>query len=51
VSPKNARDYLALGNVLCVGGSWVVDPALLRAGDWEEVEMLAKDASQLRRSA
>jgi 2-dehydro-3-deoxyphosphogluconate aldolase/(4S)-4-hydroxy-2-oxoglutarate aldolase len=37
--------------VLCVGGSWVVDPALLRAGDWEEVEMLAKDASQLRRSA
>ena len=49
VTPKNARDYLALPNVLCVGGSWVVEASLLRKGEWEEVEMLARDASQLRR--
>ena len=48
ISPKNARDYLALPNVLCVGGSWPVDPKLLEAGSWEEVESLARDASQLR---
>ena len=28
VTPKNAPDYLALPNVLCVGGSWVCDPSL-----------------------
>lgn len=48
VSPKNARDYLALPNVLCVGGSWPVDPKLLAAGAWSEVELLARDASGLR---
>jgi 2-dehydro-3-deoxyphosphogluconate aldolase/(4S)-4-hydroxy-2-oxoglutarate aldolase len=48
VSPKNAKDYLALPNVLCVGGSWPVDPKLLKAEAWEEVETLARDASRLR---
>jgi 2-dehydro-3-deoxyphosphogluconate aldolase/(4S)-4-hydroxy-2-oxoglutarate aldolase len=51
VSPKNAKDYLSLPNVLCVGGSWVCAPDLLRQGDWQEVELLAKDASQLGRQA
>jgi 2-dehydro-3-deoxyphosphogluconate aldolase/(4S)-4-hydroxy-2-oxoglutarate aldolase len=51
VTPKNARDYLALPNVLCVGGSWAVEASLLREGEWEEVEMLARDASQLRRGS
>ena len=27
VTPKNAPDYLKLPNVLCVGGSWVCEPA------------------------
>jgi len=51
VSPKNAKDYLSLPNVLCVGGSWVVDAALLREKAWQEVEMLAQDASRLGRHA
>ena len=49
VTPKNAPDYLALPNVLCVGGSWVADPKLLEAGRWDEVERLARDASKLER--
>ena len=36
VTPKNAPDYLALPNVLCVGGSWVCDPSLLNAGEWDD---------------
>jgi 2-dehydro-3-deoxyphosphogluconate aldolase/(4S)-4-hydroxy-2-oxoglutarate aldolase len=51
VSPRNARDYLSLPNVLCVGGSWVCTPELLRDENWQEVELLARDASGLRRGA
>jgi 2-dehydro-3-deoxyphosphogluconate aldolase/(4S)-4-hydroxy-2-oxoglutarate aldolase len=48
IGPKNARDYLALPNVLCVGGSWVCDPKLVEAGRWDEIERLAREASRLR---
>lgn len=49
VTPANAPEYLALPNVLCVGGSWVADPKLLEAGRWDEVERLALEASKLER--
>lgn len=49
ISLKNAPDYLALPNVLCVGGSWPVAPALLKEGRWGEVEAIARTASQLPR--
>lgn len=48
VTPKNAPDYLKLPNVLCVGGSWVAEPGLLKAGAWDQVVALARDASQLK---
>ena len=34
ISPANAMDYLALPNVLCVGGSWVVPKDAVARGDW-----------------
>ncbi|MEM9048987.1 MAG: bifunctional 4-hydroxy-2-oxoglutarate aldolase/2-dehydro-3-deoxy-phosphogluconate aldolase [Pseudomonadota bacterium] len=40
----NAADYLRLPNVLCVGGSWVVPPAMMLAGDWAGIEALAREA-------
>jgi 2-dehydro-3-deoxyphosphogluconate aldolase/(4S)-4-hydroxy-2-oxoglutarate aldolase len=43
-----ARDYLALPNVLCVGGSWVAPGAAVAAGDWAEVSRLAAEAAALR---
>ena len=49
VTPQNAPDYLALPNVLCVGGSWVADARLMQAGRWDEIEALARTASQLKR--
>ena len=49
VNPKNAQDYLALSNVLCVGGSWVVDQALMEAGKWDEIESIARAAASLER--
>lgn len=49
VTPQNAPDYLALPNVVCVGGSWVAEASLLADGRWDEVERLAREASRLRR--
>ncbi len=49
VSPGNAASYLSLPNVMCVGGSWVVTKALMSAGNWAEIESLARSASQLAR--
>jgi 2-dehydro-3-deoxyphosphogluconate aldolase/(4S)-4-hydroxy-2-oxoglutarate aldolase len=48
ISRKTAPDFLALPNVRCVGGSWVVPDEALRSGDWSAIEALARDAAQLR---
>ena len=40
----NLPHFLALPNVICCGGSWMVSDALVRAGDWEQIERLARDA-------
>ncbi|WP_422047901.1 bifunctional 4-hydroxy-2-oxoglutarate aldolase/2-dehydro-3-deoxy-phosphogluconate aldolase [Shimia sp.] len=49
VNPQNAGDYLSLPNVVCAGGSWVAPSKLVKAGAWDEIEALAKEASQLPR--
>ncbi|MGF1551905.1 MAG: bifunctional 4-hydroxy-2-oxoglutarate aldolase/2-dehydro-3-deoxy-phosphogluconate aldolase [Paracoccaceae bacterium] len=47
VTPGNAATYLALPNVLCVGGSWLAPPDRLQAGDWDDVTRLAQEAAAL----
>lgn len=47
ITPDNARDYLTLPNVVCVGGSWVAPGALVEAGDWDGITDLAREASRL----
>ncbi len=47
ISTGNARDYLSLGNVGCVGGSWLTPPDVLAAGDWGRVTELALATSGL----
>ena len=47
ITPDNARDYLTLPNVICVGGSWVAPSALVEAGDWDGITDLAREASRL----
>lgn len=42
----NYRDYLALNNVACVGGSWILPAAAIQAKDWAAIEKLAKEAVQ-----
>ena len=49
VTAKSAPDYLALPNVVCVGGSWVAPDAMVKEGRWAEIEALAREASKLGR--
>ena len=37
VGPGNLADYLALPCVPAVSGSWMVEPGLIRAGEWAEI--------------
>jgi 2-dehydro-3-deoxyphosphogluconate aldolase/(4S)-4-hydroxy-2-oxoglutarate aldolase len=44
LGPDNFRDYLALDNVACCGGSWMVAPELVSAARWDDVRHLAAEA-------
>ncbi|WP_020412531.1 bifunctional 4-hydroxy-2-oxoglutarate aldolase/2-dehydro-3-deoxy-phosphogluconate aldolase [Microbulbifer sp. ANSA001] len=48
VSPDNAADYLALNNVVCVGGSWMASSSLVREKNWAEITRLSKQAATLK---
>ncbi|WP_435970413.1 bifunctional 4-hydroxy-2-oxoglutarate aldolase/2-dehydro-3-deoxy-phosphogluconate aldolase [Streptomyces sp. Qhu_M48] len=47
VSLASAPAYLALPNVGCVGGTWMLPPDALAARDWARVERLAREAAAL----
>jgi len=42
VSEANYQDFLALDNVMCVGGSWLAPTNLVRSGDWQAISDLCK---------
>ncbi len=44
VSLDNLADYLSLPCVPAVGGSWMVPPALVTAGDYDQVSRLCAEA-------
>jgi 2-dehydro-3-deoxyphosphogluconate aldolase/(4S)-4-hydroxy-2-oxoglutarate aldolase len=46
-----APSYLALPNVVCVGGSWMLPKAALDARDYVKVEALSREAAGLRTSS
>ncbi|KOV72476.1 MULTISPECIES: bifunctional 4-hydroxy-2-oxoglutarate aldolase/2-dehydro-3-deoxy-phosphogluconate aldolase [unclassified Streptomyces] len=50
IGPETAPEYLALPNVGCVGGSWMVPAEALAARDWGRIEELARTAAGLRSS-
>lgn len=45
----DAPDYLALGSVLAVGGSWMVPTSAIDAGDFATVQRLAAEAVAMAR--
>ncbi|MET0923275.1 MAG: bifunctional 4-hydroxy-2-oxoglutarate aldolase/2-dehydro-3-deoxy-phosphogluconate aldolase [Xanthobacteraceae bacterium] len=49
VSIANAAAYLALPNVVAVGGSWVAPRSMIGAGKFDRIAGLAREASALRK--
>lgn len=49
VNDRIAADYLALPNVVAVGGTWVAPREAVEAGDLTKITALARAASSLRR--
>ena len=49
VTLQNAPEFLALPNVICVGGSWIVPADALVKGEWGKITQLAKDTQALRK--
>jgi 2-dehydro-3-deoxyphosphogluconate aldolase / (4S)-4-hydroxy-2-oxoglutarate aldolase len=45
---ESAPRYLQLPNVVCVGGSWMVNRKTMEAGDWAAIEQSASLASRLK---
>ena len=42
INAKNMASYLALPTVAAIGGSWMVDKALIRDGRWDEITSLTR---------
>ena len=42
INLKNIRDYLALPNVVCCGGSWLVSDEIVKQRNWQEITRLAQ---------
>lgn len=51
IRPNNAAEYLALDNVICIGGTWLAPAHLVQAGHWAEIENLAHQAVKLHGTA
>jgi 2-dehydro-3-deoxyphosphogluconate aldolase/(4S)-4-hydroxy-2-oxoglutarate aldolase len=47
ITAATAPQWLALSNVVCVGGSWLSAAPLVREGQWVAIEQLARDAAAL----
>jgi 2-dehydro-3-deoxyphosphogluconate aldolase/(4S)-4-hydroxy-2-oxoglutarate aldolase len=48
IGARNAPDYLALANVICVGGSWVAPQDAVAAKDWARITALSREAAKLK---
>ena len=50
ISPSNAAEFLALSNVVCVGGSWLVPASAVESGNWSLITELARATQALSSS-
>lgn len=50
ITPESAPRYLALPNVVCVGGSWMISRAHVEARDWDAITSASRAAAALHGS-
>ena len=44
VNAKNVNDYLAYDQIIAVGGTWMCKGDMIKAGKWDEITALCKEA-------
>ena len=49
INPSNVADYLAVPEIVCCGGTWIVPKDALAANDWAAIEKLAAEAAEVVR--
>lgn len=47
ISPDNLQRYMAMANVMCVGGTWMFDSQWVKNGDWARIQQASAEALQL----
>ena len=50
VNLSTVGEYLAVPEIVCCGGTWIVPKDALKAGDWAAIEKLAADAAAIARN-
>ena len=50
VGPQNLERYLACDKILCCGGSWMVKGDLIKAGRFDEIELLTREAVEMAKA-
>jgi 2-dehydro-3-deoxyphosphogluconate aldolase/(4S)-4-hydroxy-2-oxoglutarate aldolase len=51
IASTNAAQFLALANVVCVGGSWLTPAEAVAKSDWPRITQLAQQAAALKHHA
>ncbi|WNW13606.1 bifunctional 4-hydroxy-2-oxoglutarate aldolase/2-dehydro-3-deoxy-phosphogluconate aldolase [Pseudomonas sp. DTU_2021_1001937_2_SI_NGA_ILE_001] len=47
VNAQNLKNYIAQPNVMCVGGSWMIDSTWVKNGDWGRIQEATAEALAL----
>ncbi|WP_369959479.1 bifunctional 4-hydroxy-2-oxoglutarate aldolase/2-dehydro-3-deoxy-phosphogluconate aldolase [Pseudomonas benzenivorans] len=47
INPDNLQSYMALPNVMCVGGSWMLERQWVERGDWARIQQASAEALRL----
>ncbi|MBR4587412.1 MAG: bifunctional 4-hydroxy-2-oxoglutarate aldolase/2-dehydro-3-deoxy-phosphogluconate aldolase [Lachnospiraceae bacterium] len=47
INASNVREYLASDKIFCCGGSWMVKGDLIKAGEFEKITALVKEAADI----
>lgn len=47
INAKNLKEYLSCDKIICCGGSWMVKSDMIKAGDFDRIRELTKEAADM----
>ena len=47
INATNVKEYLAYDKILACGGSWMVKGDMIKAGEFEKIKKLTREAKEL----